>query len=409
VEQTIVGIDVGTTKVCTLVAHLDQDGQLQVIGVGLAPSRGMLKGIVTDIDEASEAIGESIQRAERVSGITIKEAYVSIGGNHIDSCSNRGIVAVGRAERPIDRNDVRRAKENAEAIPVLHGRRIIHCLPREYFIDDQRGIQNPLGLVGHRLEVHAHIVTGSESSTRNLIHCLGRRGVEVADLVLQPLASAQAVLTEEEKRMGVALVDIGGGTTDLAVYVDGVVWGTEVLPVGGNHITHDIAVGLRAPWGACEEIKIRYAHASPEMVDENDVVETAAFGPNSMRAVSRQYLCQIANMRVEEIFELVLRELRRESMDNFITAGVVVTGGTANLRGIAEVAAEGLGMPVRIGAPRRLRGLVEAIGGPAYATSVGLLLWAAEQHGDTVIRERTHELPTVQRMVNWLRRLLPRD
>lgn len=409
-ERTIVGIDVGTTKICTLVGQIGDSGVLRVVGVGVVPSRGLKKGVITDISEASGAIGESIRRAEQVSGQTISEAYVSVGGGHIASQNSRGFVAIGKGDRPVDRDDVDRAMEAAQAIAVPHNRRIIHSIPREFAIDGQGGIKNPLGLMGFRLEVESHIVTGASTAIQNLVHCLELNNVGVVSLILQPLASAAAVLTEEEKSLGVALVDMGGGTTDVAIFVEGSIWETLVLPVGGNHITNDIAFGLRTPTPVAEETKVRYGHASASAVGRDEMVEIATFGDDRLATISRRQLCEIVAARVEELFELVAREIKRSGFDGMLPAGVVVTGGTANLAGIREVAASITQLPVRTGAPRRLHGLVETISSPAYATSVGLLLWgSSEQAAIAEVRPTTGVKGNwYQRLKEWIRVFLPR-
>jgi cell division protein FtsA len=410
VEQTIVGIDVGTTKICTLVGHVGEKGMLQIVGVGVAPAEGIRKGVITDIEAATRSIGESVSRAERVSGYTIAEAYVSVGGSHIASQNSRGLVAIGRGDRPVDRDDIERAMEAAQAVAVPHNRRIIHSLPREFIIDGHDGIRNPLGLMGYRLEVEAHIVTGAVTSLQNLVHCVNRNNIQVTDLVLQPLASAEAVLTEEERTLGVAVLDIGGGTMDMAVFVDGTIWETVVFDLGGNHLTNDIAVGLRTPLPVAEDIKIRYAHSLPDSIDDSEVVEVATFGAESLQKISRRELCRIVSYRIEEMLEIVAREVRRSGYDSLLPAGVVLTGGTANLRGVQDVAGDMFRLPVRVGTPRRLQGLIEAISNPAYATSVGLLLWGqrGQQAVDESIAVARRSGTLFERVLTYLRVFLPR-
>lgn len=408
-ERTIVGIDVGTTKICTLVGEIGENNSLRVTGVGVVPSRGLRKGVITDVEEAASAIGESVQKAERVAGHTVSRAYVGVGGSHISSQNSRGVVAIGRGDRPVDHDDIGRAMEAAVAVPLPHNRRVIHSIAREFVMDGQDGIKNPIGLMGYRLEVETHLVTGAVTSLQNLIKCVETSQVEVADLVLQPLASSDAVLTEEEKDLGVALVDMGGGTTDLAVYVGGSIWETQVFAVGGNHLTNDIAVGLRTPLATAEDIKIRYASALPDSVTDSEMIEVATFGEESHTMVSRRDLCQIVALRAEEMFDMIAKEIRRAGLEGMLPAGVVLTGGTAGLVGLRELAAETLQLPVRIGMPRRLRGLVETISSPAYATSVGLLLWGMRES----TTERRVDVPTggsswLRRLLDWLRVFVPR-
>jgi len=299
--------------------------------------------------------------------------------------------------------------EAALAIAVPHNRRIIHSIAREFVIDGQDGVRNPLGLMGFRLEVEAHIVTGAVTSIQNLVRCVETNQIQINDLVLQPLASAEAVLTEEERGVGVALIDMGGGTTDLAIYVEGSIWDTQVFAVGGNHLTNDIAVGLRAPVATAEDIKIRYAHAIPSDIDEHEMIEIATFGDENLRTISRRELCEIVSVRAEEMFELIAREIKRSGFDGLLPAGVVITGGTAGLPGLRDLAARVLGLPVRVGMPRRLHGLVETISSPAYATSVGLLLWGWGQQSTTV--DLGHRAAAgedwYERVRRWLRVFLP--
>jgi cell division protein FtsA len=409
-ERTIVGIDVGTTKICTLVGQVGDNGILRVIGVGVVPSRGLRKGVITDVEEASKAIHESLQKAERVSGYPITEAYVGVAGSHISSQNSRGVAAIGRGDRPIDRDDVERALEAAQAITVPHNRRIIHCIPREFTVDGQNGITNPLGLMGFRLEVEAHIVTGAVAAIQNLVHCVQKNNINIVELVLQPLASAEAVLTEEEKNMGVALVDMGGGTTDVAIYVAGSAWETLVFGVGGNNITNDVAVVLRTPFATAEDAKIRYAHAVPSAVGQEEIIEIKTFGDENLTTISRQRLCQVVSARLEDMFEMISREIKRSGFDGLLPAGIVLTGGTANLTGIRDIAARVLQFPVRIGMPRRLHGLIETISNPAYATSVGLLLWGMREEAAVAAGgpKPAGGGEWYQRVLEWLRVFLPR-
>ena len=427
VERTIVGIDVGTTKVCTLVAMTEdahaiesaESGQLRVVGVGIVPAKGLRRGVVTDIQAATRAIGESVTKAQRVAGITVSEAFVSVGGAHVASQNNRGVAAIGKGDRPVDRDDIDRALESAQTLAIPHNRRIIHSLPREFIIDGQSGIKNPIGLLGFRLEVETHIVTGAVASIQNLLQCVRHNNVQVRDLVLQPIASAETVLRPEEKEMGVALVDIGGGTIDMAIYVDGTVWDTQVLAIGGYHISNDIAIGLKMPFSVAEECKIRYGHAVPSAVGESETIEVATFGGEQFKAVSRRELCEIASARVEEMLEMVKQALVRSGYDSLLPAGVVLTGGTANLMGIQQVARRQLALPVRIGRPLdavtaaaseggRVHGLVEAISGPAYSTSIGLLLWGLGQEWtNRGLSFEPRGGSVFQRLRRWLGNLLP--
>ncbi len=375
-EETIVAIDVGTTKVCTLVGEINEEGRLRIVGIGVSPSRGLRKGVVLDVEQATRAIAMSVEKAEQISGYEIDSAYAGISGAHISGLNSKGIAAISRGERTIMQDDVDRAVDAARAIAIPHNRQLLHAIPRGYTIDGQDGVRNPLGLRGFRLEVEAHIVTGASASIQNLVHCVQGAGVRVMDLILQPIAAGEAVLTTAEKELGVAVVDIGGGTTDIAIFIDGSVWHTVVLPVGGNHLTHDIAVGLRTPFTVAETLKMRYGHTTPETVEADESIDATSFGDNSHRSVSRRRLAEIISARSEEIFELVLREIKRSGYDGLLPAGVVLCGGTAELAGIKEFARQALHLPVRIGTPQDMEGLLESVRDPAHACSIGLLLWA---------------------------------
>jgi cell division protein FtsA len=378
VEEAIVAIDVGTTKVCTLVAEPSEEAELRIVGVGVSPSRGLRKGVVLDVEQATQAIAESVAKAEKVSGYSIDSACVGVSGSHIVGVNSRGIAAISRGERMIVQDDITRAMDAARAIAMPPSRELLHAIPRAYTVDEQDGVRNPLGLRGFRLEVEAHIVTGASASVHNLVDCVQSAGVRVGmgNLVVQPIAAGEAVLTDAEKDLGVALVDIGGGTTDMAVFIDGSVWHTVVLPVGGNHLTHDLAVGLRTPFMVAESLKTKYGHAIPDFIEPDAVIDAASFGDSSHRSISHSQIAEIINMRVAEILELILREIKRSGYDGLLPAGVVLCGGTAELAGIKQLACDTLGLPVRIGTPRGLEGLVESVRDPAYACTVGLLLWA---------------------------------
>jgi cell division protein FtsA len=381
-EETIVGIDVGTTKICTLVGEVSEERDLRIVGIGVAPSRGLRKGVLVDIEEATQAISVSVEKAEQISGYDIDSAYVSIAGAHISALNSRGVAAISRGERSIVQEDIERAMEAARAVAMPHNRELIHAIPRGYTVDDQNGVRNPLGLRGFRLEVEAHIVTAASACIHNLVKCVRETGVHVVDLVLQPIAAGEAVLTSAEKELGVVLVDIGGGTTDMAVFIDGSVLHTVVLAVGGNHLTHDVAVGLRTPFTVAEMLKVEYGHTTPDTVGPDESIDATSFGDNSHRSVSRRRLAEIIRARAEEMLELILREIKRSGYDGLLPAGAVLCGGTADLAGIKEFSREILGLPVRIGAPCDVEGLVDTVKDPAYACSVGLLLWGLRNAPD---------------------------
>ena len=386
-ERTIVGIDVGTTKICTLIGEVDESNGLCIIGVGVAPSHGLSKGVVVNVDEATKSIAASVEKAERMSGYTIQSAYIGLAGKHISSLNSRGVVAVGRGDRLITEDDVNRALEAAQAIAVPHNREIVHIIPRSYTLDGQEGVRDPVGMVGFRLEVEAHIVTGAVASMRNLVQCLENAQIGVNALVLQPLASAEAVLTTEERETGGVLVDAGGGTTDVAIFVDGSIWHSVVLPVGGNNLTNDLSVGLRTPFATAEEMKIKSGHVLPEAVNPEELVPVTAFGNGEPQTVSRRQMAQILEARAEEMFAMVLNEIKRSGYEGLLPAGLVLTGGSANLPGFVELGREILQLPVRIGRIQDVDGLTETVSGPAYATAVGLLLWGL-RYGAA---EKTHK------------------
>jgi len=406
VEYTIAAIDVGTTKICTLIGEVEGEGALRIVGVGVTPSQGLRKGMVVNVAEASKAISESVAQAERISGYTVERALVGIGGQHVSAFNSRGVAAVSRGSQGVTWADVHRVLEAAGAVPLPHNRQIIHVIPRTYILDGQEGIRDPIGLYGFRLEVDAHVVTGSATAIRNLTKCVEEANVEVAELVVQPLAAAEAVLTDAERKMGVAVVDIGGGTTDIGIFIDDAICYTVILPTGGNHLTGDIAVGLRAPFSSAEEVKIRYGHALPDAVEE-ERVEIVPFGSEERRSVSRRYLAQIVSARMEEIFDLIQQEIKRSGYSGLLPAGLVLCGGTGALKGIEALGRRELELPIRVGHPHDLYGLTDKIQDPAYATSVGLLLWGA-RHPGREEEDAESVGPTVwQRIRQWLHLFLP--
>jgi cell division protein FtsA len=382
-ERVIVGVDVGTTKICALIGEVDQDNRLNIVGVGTAPSQGLRKGMVVNIDEAAAAIREALDKTERISGYKIGTALVGIAGGHISSQNSRGIVAVSPNMHEITQHDIDRAIDAARAQPLPQNREVLHVIPREYVVDGENGIHDPLGMSGNRLEVETHIVTGQVSSIQNLIKCVEKTGIEIDDLVLEPIASAEAVLTSAEKDLGVAMIDIGGGTTDLAIFLNGSIWHTAVIPYGGNHITNDVAIGLRSDPHVAEEMKRKYGNALAERIDVNEMIKMQTFGSTSGEPISRRFLCEIIEARVREMLLLVREEIRAAGYAGVLPAGIVLTGGSSQLVDLVDVARDVLQMPARIGTPGPLTGLVDSINGPAFATSVGLLSWGlrnGEQH-----------------------------
>jgi cell division protein FtsA len=381
----VAAIDIGTTKVCTLVGGFDDQGRLRITGSGITASKGMTKGIVDDVGKATEAIAASIRAAERASNTRIMAATVGIAGAHITSLNSRGTVALPNLQKAITEDDVRRALEGARTVAIPNNREILHALPRFFVLDGEESAGDPIGKFGHRLDVDAHIITGAVTAIQNLTKCVEAAGVQVDGLVLEPVAAADAVLDEEERTHGVVLADIGGGTTDVAVFVEGSILHTAVLPVGGNNITNDVVYGLRAPFSAADAAKEIYGHAVPSSLDPDDMFEIEAFGTERVRTISRRRLAEIIQARVEEIFDLITDQLGRAGYVDMVSAGIVLTGGSANLAGIAELAEQALGMPARIGSPTGVHNLGDTLSNPAFSTSIGLLGWAVREH-DAILR-----------------------
>jgi len=409
VDETIASIDVGTTKVCTLVGETSELGGMRIVGVGVSPSRGLRKGIVVNATEAAEAIVASVERAERISGYHITQAYVGIAGAHIASLNSRGVVGIPHGSRGIADEDVTRALDASQAISIPEHHEVLHIIPRGFSIDGQEGVSDPRGMYGARLEVEAHIVTGSTLSVQNLVKCVNSLNVDVDQLVLSPLAAGEAVLTDTERAMGVALADIGGGTTDIAIFIEGSVWHTAILPVGGHHLTNDVAICLRTPFDEAEELKRKHGHACPDQVSADEQLDIAAFGEEASQRITRRQLAQVLHARAHEIANLVLQEIKRSGYDGLLPAGVVLCGGASELRGICDVFRDVIGLPVRVGRPHDLQGLVDVLTAPAYATSVGLLLWGQDQ--GSIVRPSSSAPALTGRVAGrlgtWLRNLLP--
>lgn len=417
-EPIVVGIDIGTTKVCTLVAREESPGQLRILGVGIEPSEGIRKGTVVDLGAASQSVARSIDKAERSSGLEINSALVSLAGSNVSSVNSRGVVGV--TGRIINQDDVIRAVDAARAVAIPHNREIIHVIQRGFDIDGQSGIRMPVGMHGYRLEVECHIITAAAASVENLRQCVASAGANVSQFVLNPLASAEVVANETERQMGVIVCDIGGGTTDMAIYIDGDVWHTAVLAVGGNHITSDIAHGLRLPMSQAEEVKLQHGHADPRSLNSKEYFTVKPFGEAEAIQVSREDLVNIINARVEEIFSLVVQEIKRSGYDGLLPAGMVLTGGCSALPGIRPVASGMVGLPVRIARPENLIGMVDRLDSPAFSTSVGLLRWALLFSDVTAQGPRRKNVilkqggstgssgpVDMEKIKNWLRRLLP--
>ncbi len=374
-KKLLTALDVGTTKVCTIVADISDPGSVRVIGVGVSPSKGLHKGLVVNINEARGAIQESVRKAEQACNHKIESAYVGVTGRHVNSLNNRGVVSINRDDRLVRPEDLRRVLATVESVPVPSDRRLLHVIPRNYAVDGQIGVKNPVGMHGFRLDVETHVITASITSVQNLVKCVRSVGIDVEDLVLEPLASSEAVLTEDERQVGVILADIGGGTTDIAIFRDGSVWHTSVVPVAGYQLTRDIALGLGVPFDVAEEMKKKYGSVMP--VYEGKSQEKEAISHDSHGA-SYQDLSDILRARVEEILKLIVLEMPDSNWESMVPAGLVLTGGSANISGLAVLAHDVLRVPVHIGMPgQSLTGVTDKIKGPAFATSVGLLLWGA--------------------------------
>jgi cell division protein FtsA len=377
-SELVVGLDIGTTKICAVVGELSPEG-VDVVGIGTSPSTGLRKGVVVNIEQTVTSIKKAIEEAELMAGCEIRSVYAGIAGSHIKGFNSHGVIAVKGGE--VGPKDVERAIDAAKAVAIPLDREVIHILPQEFIVDDQRGIADPLGMAGVRLEVKVHIVTGAVTSAQNIIRSCHRSGLDVADIVLEALASSKAVLTDEEREIGVALVDLGGGTTDLAVFSNDSIKHTAVLALGGTNLTNDIAFGLRTPMASAEKIKIKYGCALADLVRPDEIIEVASVGGREARRLSRQVLAEICEPRAEEMLALVDQELIRSGFKNLIAAGVVLTGGTALLAGTQDLGEQIFNLPTRIGFPMRVGGLRDVVNSPKFATAVGLLMYGAEKEG----------------------------
>jgi cell division protein FtsA len=385
-ERYIVGLDVGTSKVCAVVGESLDDGSLDVVGIGVAESRGIKRGVVVNLEAAVDSIKKAIEEAELMAGVEIDGVHVALSGPHIKGFNSRGVIAVAGKNREITREDVRRAIDAAKAVALPTGREILHVLPQDFVVDEQDGIGAPVGMTGARLEVNVHIVTGAVSSTQNIIACVNRASVGVQDTVIEQLAASEAVLTPDEKELGVALVDIGGGTADIAIWERGSLWHTGVVPIGGDHFTNDIAVGLRTPIPDAEKVKRKYGCALSAMVDEDETIEVASVGGRKPRVMARRILSEILQPRAEEIFHLVWDEIRRAGYEKSLNSGIVLTGGGAILEGMPEIAEQIFDLPIRRGSPAGVGGLADHVSSPTFGTPVGLALYAHRNRAPEPVR-----------------------
>lgn len=369
----LVGLDIGTTKICCIIGEVTPMGGIDIIGLGQHPSRGLRKGVVVNIDSTVESIKSAVEEAELMAGCEVDSAFVGIAGGHIESMNSHGVIAVKTKE--VNKADVERVIEAAKAIAIPMDREVLHVLPQEYIIDNQDGIKTPLGISGVRLEAKVHIVTAAVTSAQNIVKCVNKAGLNVQDIVLEQLASSESVLSADEKELGVALIDIGGGTSDLALFYQGAIKHTSVLSIAGSQMTSDIAFGLRTPNIEAEKIKHMYGCAFPLLVEENETVEVLSVGRNNSREVSRQILCGIIEARSREMFEIMNNEIEASGYHDLISSGIVLTGGASCMEGMAEQAEQVFQVPVRVGAPQGLGGLIDVVNNPKYATSTGLILY----------------------------------
>ncbi len=401
-ENIIVGLDIGTTKICAVVGEL-VGGKVNIIGIGTNPSIGLRKGVVVNIESTVESIKKAVEEAELMAGCEISSVYAGIAGGHITGFNSRGIVAIKGPE--ITPYDVERVIDAARAVAIPMDREVIHVLPQEYIVDDQSGIQNPVGMAGVRLEAKIHIVTGAVTSAHNIVKCANKAGLDVCDIVLESLASGEAVLSDEEKDLGTALLDLGGGTTDLAVFAGRNIRHTFVLALGGDNVTNDIAIGLRAPMVEAERIKIKYGTCNPRSIASNEMIEVPGMGGREPRKLPRQILAEILEPRMEEIFTLVKRETFRAGMETVINSGVVLTGGSSLLEGATDIAEAVFSVPTRLGTPRNINGLTDVVNNPMYATGVGLVLYGAQKEPEKRFRIRDRNIfnSLIGRMKKWFK------
>lgn len=374
-ESTVVGLDVGTTKICAIIGEVNAEGMVDIIGVGTSPSRGLRRGVVVNIDQTVASIRKAVDDAELMAGVQADAVFAGISGGHIKGINSHGVIAI--KNREVTAVEVARVIDAARAVAIPTDREVIHILPQEFMVDDQEGIKEPIGMAGVRLEAKVHIITGAVSAAQNIVRCAHRSGLRVHDLVLQQMAAAEAVLSSDEKELGVVLVDIGGGTTDIAVFSEGAIQYTAVIPVGGDQLTNDIAVGLRTPMAEAERIKKSYGCALGALVNKDETISVPGVGGRRPRVLSRSVLADITEPRLEEILGLVRRELDKYNLAQSAASGMVLTGGSVAVEGICELAEQLFDMPVRLGYPIGISGLVDVVNSPVYATGVGLVLWGA--------------------------------
>ena len=399
-KDLMVGLDIGTSKVVAIVGEITPEGRVEIIGIGSHPSRGLKKGVVVNIESTVQSIQRAVEEAELMAGCQIHSVYAGIAGSHIRSLNSHGIVAI--SEKEVTGNDVERVIDAARAVAIPADQKILHILPQEFIIDNQEGIREPIGMSGVRLEAKVHMVTGAVSAAQNIIKCVRRCGLEVDDIILEQLASSYAVLTDDEKELGVCLVDIGGGTTDIAVFTEGAIRHTAVIPIAGDQVTNDIAVALRTPTQFAEEIKIKYACALTQLAMADESIEVPSVGDRPARRLARQTLAEVVEPRLEELLTLIQAELRRSGFEDLIAAGIVLTGGSSKMEGMVDLAEEIFHVPVRLGVPQHIAGLVDVVRNPIYATGVGLLLFGHQHRHMRKLDNRAGGMKGVwERMKSW--------
>jgi cell division protein FtsA len=405
-SNMIVGLDIGTSKVVAIVGELKADGSLNIVGIGSHRSRGLKKGTVVNIESTVESIQRAVEEAELMAGCRIHSVYAGIAGSHIRSMNSHGIVAI--RDREVTRADVDRVIDAAQAVAIPADQRVLHILPQEYIIDSQEGVKEPLGMSGVRLEAKVHLVTCAINAVQNIEKCIKRCGLQVEEIILEQLASSYAVLTDDEKELGVCMVDIGGGTTDIAIFTEGAIRHTGVIPIAGDQVTNDIAMALRTPTDNADEIKIKYACALTQLASPGDMIQVPGVGERPARELSRQALAEVVEPRYDELFTLVKAELQRSGYENLMAAGIVLTGGTSKMEGVIELAEEIFHMPVRIGLPQGVKGLADIVRNPIYSTGVGLLLYGVKQQQHQVrshnpVPVKDSQMPLIRRIKNWIK------
>ncbi|HEY5665454.1 MAG TPA: cell division protein FtsA [Gammaproteobacteria bacterium] len=400
-RNLIVGLDIGTSKVVAIVAEVSPEGQIEVIGLGSTASRGLKRGVVVNIESTVQSIQRAIEEAELMAGCEINTVYTGIAGSHVKSINSHGIVAI--RDKEVSATDVERVIDAAKAVAIPADQRVLHVLPQEFVIDSQEGIPEPIGMSGVRLEAKVHLVTGAVSAAQNIVKCVQRCGLSVEDIVLEQLASSYAVLTDDEKELGICIIDMGGGTTDIAVFCGGAIQHTAVIPIAGMQVTNDIAVSLRTPAQYAEDIKIKYACALSQLANPDETIEVPSVGDRPPRRLARQTLAEVVEPRYEELFHLVRKELRRSGFEELIAAGIVLTGGSAKMEGAIELAEEVFHMPVRLGVPQYVEGLSDVVRNPIHATGVGLLLYGQEALQASAGKAQSRLSPgsVFRRMKSW--------